>query len=80
MKPLNQKINLISGIALSIIMGSAIIVSSQAQNLPSTTPTQIKTVNWQNTRIPDWNQITFSTMPLINTDGSFQAPPRVEKS
>ncbi|MBF2018467.1 MAG: hypothetical protein IGS23_25380 [Rivularia sp. T60_A2020_040] len=79
MKLLNKKFSLISGIALSIIMGSAIIVSSQAQNLPSTTQTQIQTVDWQNTRIPDWNQITFSTMPLINTDGSFQAPPGVEQ-
>ena len=79
MKLLNKKFSLISGIALSIIMGNAIIVSSQAQNLPSTTQTQIQTVDWQNTRIPDWNQITFSTMPLINTDGSFQAPPGVEQ-
>ena len=79
MKLLNKKFSLISAIGLSIIMGSAIIVSSQAQDLPLTTQTQIQTVDWQNTRIPDWNQITFSTMPLINTDGSFQAPPGIEK-
>ncbi len=79
MKLLNKKFSLISAIGLSIIVGSAIIVSSQAQDLPLTTQTQIQTVDWQNTRIPDWNQITFSTMPLINTDGSFQAPPGIEK-
>ncbi len=78
MKLLNKKFSLISAIGLSIIMGSAIIVSSQAQDLPLTTQTQIQTVDWQNTRIPDWNQITFSTMPSINTDGSFQTPPGVE--
>ncbi|NJL79804.1 MAG: hypothetical protein HC907_29005 [Richelia sp. SM1_7_0] len=81
MKLLNKKNNLISSIGLSLIISVAIIISSQAQNLPasSSTQIQIKTVNWQNTRIPDWNQITFSTMPLINTDGSFQAPQDVEK-
>ena len=81
MKLSNKKFRLISGIGLSIIMSSAVIVSSQAQEKPasSTTQTQIKTVNWQNTRIPDWNQITFSTMPLINTDGLFQAPPGIEE-
>ncbi|MEB3218745.1 MAG: hypothetical protein VKN72_21265 [Nostocales cyanobacterium 94392] len=80
MKLSNKKFSLISGIGLSIIMGSAIIVSSQAQDVSnsSTQQTQIQTVDWQNTRIPDWNQITFSTMPLINTDGSFQVPPGVK--
>ncbi|MEM7580855.1 MAG: hypothetical protein AAF316_13615 [Cyanobacteria bacterium P01_A01_bin.80] len=78
MKPLNKKISLLSGIALSIIISGAIIVSSQAQDI-SNNQNRIQTVNWQNTRIPDWSQITFSTMPSINTDGSFQAPPGVEE-
>ncbi|MGB7380636.1 MAG: hypothetical protein WA959_29305 [Rivularia sp. (in: cyanobacteria)] len=78
MKLLNKKISLLSGIGLSIIISSAIIVSSQAQDI-SNNQNRIQTVNWQNTRIPDWNQITFSTMPSINTDGSFQAPPVVQE-
>lgn len=78
MKLLNKKISLLSGIGLSIIISGAIIVSSQAQDI-SNNQNRIQTVNWQNTRIPDWNQITFSTMPSINTDGSFQAPPSVQE-
>ncbi|MGB3642698.1 MAG: hypothetical protein WBA39_34705 [Rivularia sp. (in: cyanobacteria)] len=81
MKLSNKKISLISGIGLSIMISGAAIVSSQAQEKPAslTTHRSIKTTDWQNTRIPDWNQITFSTMPLINTDGSFQAPPGIEE-
>ena len=78
MKLLNKKISLFSGIGLSIIISSAIIVSSQAQDI-SNNQNRIQTVNWQNSRIPDWSKITFSTMPSINTDGSFQAPPGVEE-
>ncbi|AKG24527.1 hypothetical protein [Calothrix sp. 336/3] len=44
---------------------------------PPTTESQIPTVNWQNTRLPDWNQITFSNMPAISEPGSFQAPKNV---
>ncbi|MEO0844119.1 MAG: hypothetical protein AAF063_35355, partial [Cyanobacteria bacterium J06643_5] len=36
--------------------------------------TEIPTISWQNTRLPDWNQITFSKMPAIAESGSFQAP------
>ncbi|MBV6622672.1 MAG: hypothetical protein KI793_06950 [Rivularia sp. (in: Bacteria)] len=78
MKPLNKKNSLFSGIGLSIIISSSIIVSSQAQDI-SNNRNRIQTVNWQNTRIPDWSQITFSTMPSINIDGSFQAPPGVQE-
>lgn len=78
MKLLNKKISLLSGIGLSIIISGAIIISSQAQDI-SSNETKIKTIDWQNTRIPDWNQIAFSTMPSINTDGSFQAPPGVQE-
>ena len=78
MKLLNKKISLFSCIGLSILFSSAIIVSSQAQDI-SNNQNRIQTVNWQNTRIPDWSQITFSTMPSINTDGSFQEPPGVQE-
>ena len=78
MKLLNKKLSLIACIGLSIIISGTIIISSQAQDI-SKNKTQIKTVDWQNTRIPDWNQISFSTMPSINTDGSFQAPQGVEE-
>ncbi len=78
MKRIDKKISLFSGIGLSIIISGAIIVSSQAQDI-SNNQNRIQTVNWQNTRIPDWNQITFSTMPSINTDGSFQAPLGVQE-
>ncbi|WP_414624387.1 hypothetical protein [Calothrix sp. CCY 0018] len=78
MKLSNKKFSLIACIGLSIIISGTIIISSEAQDI-SNNKTQIKTVDLQNTRIPDWNQMTFSTMPSINTDSSFQAPQGVEE-
>ena len=37
----------------------------------------IPTITWQNTQMPDWNQITFSNLPGIQQSGSFEAPPEV---
>ncbi len=79
MKLSNSYLILVSGLSLSILITSTIPISSQAQgvsNSPSI-QTQIPTVSWQNTRLPDWNQITFSKMPAISKGGSFQAPANV---
>lgn len=75
MKKLNQPFHIISKFSLSILIFCAIILISQAQSISSPpTQTQIPTVAWQNTRIPDWSQITFAKMPAISESGSFQAP------
>ncbi|MBV6625119.1 MAG: hypothetical protein KI793_19700 [Rivularia sp. (in: Bacteria)] len=63
------------GLSLSILI-SALIVTSQQKSIsnPPSAQAEIPTINWQNTRLPDWNQITFSQMPAIAESGSFQAP------
>ncbi|MEP0879581.1 hypothetical protein NDA00_27780 [Funiculus sociatus GB2-M2] len=52
-----------------LIGNRAVAVTSSASPVP-TTP-------WQNTQLPDWNQITFSNLPGIEQSGSFEAPPEV---
>lgn len=81
MKILNYSFNLASKVSLSILIFCAIILISQAQSISSSpsTQTQVPTIAWQNTRIPDWNQITFSKMPAISESGYFQAPTDVTK-
>ena len=64
------------GLSLSLFISGAVLIASQQKsvsNSPSA-QTEIPTINWQNTRLPDWNQITFSEMPAITESGSFQAP------
>ncbi|GAB1542807.1 hypothetical protein NUACC21_54810 [Scytonema sp. NUACC21] len=39
----------------------------------------IPTIAWQNTQLPDWNQITFSSLPGIAESGSFSAPEGVSE-
>ena len=41
------------------------------------TTNPVPTITWQNTQLPDWNQITFSNLPGIQQSGSFEAPPEV---
>jgi hypothetical protein len=80
MKLSNRYLILVSGLSLAILITSTIPISSQAQgasNSPLSIQTQIPTVSWQNTRLPDWNQITFTQMPAISEGGSFQAPANV---
>ncbi|NJL80746.1 MAG: hypothetical protein HC917_21595 [Richelia sp. SM2_1_7] len=68
-----------SGLSLSLLISGAILISSQQKSIsnPPSTKTEIPTVEWQNTRLPDWNQITFSKMPAITEPGSFQVPNNV---
>jgi hypothetical protein len=48
---------------------------ARARNIKfSIRQTEIPTIAWQNTRLPNWNQITFAKMPAITESGSFQAP------
>ncbi|MEL6462186.1 MAG: hypothetical protein AAFQ91_28875 [Cyanobacteria bacterium J06621_15] len=62
-------------LSLSILI-SGLIITSQQKSIsnPPSVQTEIPTISWQNTRLPDWNQITFSKMPAIAESGSFQAP------
>ena len=63
------------GLSLSILISGLIVISQQKSiSNPPSAQTEVPTINWQNTRLPDWNQITFSQMPAITESGSFQAP------
>lgn len=75
MKLSNKYLALMPGLSLAILIFIAIIIIWQQQGI-SKQP-EIPTISWQNTRLPDWNQITFSKMPAINESGSFQTPPGV---
>jgi len=37
----------------------------------------VPTVPWQNVSLPNWNQISFSSLPAIMSSGSFQAPTEI---
>ncbi|MEM9925392.1 MAG: hypothetical protein AAF915_16840 [Cyanobacteria bacterium P01_D01_bin.50] len=66
------------GLSLSISISGLIVISQQKSiSNPPSAQAEIQTINWQNTRLPDWNQITFSKMPTITSSGSFQAPDEV---
>lgn len=64
------------GLSLSLLISGAVLIASQQKSIsnPPSAQAEIPTINWQNTRLPDWNQITFSQMPAIAESGSFQAP------
>ena len=64
------------GFSLSLLITGTILISLQQKSIsnPPSAQADIPTINWQNTRLPDWNQITFSEMPAITESGSFQAP------
>ncbi|MEO1764566.1 MAG: hypothetical protein AAFR83_21995, partial [Cyanobacteria bacterium J06629_18] len=67
------------GLSLSLLISGAVLIASQQKSIsnPPSAQTEVPTINWQNTRLPDWNQITFSKMPVITESGSFQAPDEV---
>ncbi|MBD2200530.1 MULTISPECIES: hypothetical protein [Calothrix] len=79
MKLSNKYLALRSRLSLSVLILDVIIVILPEQSISnSRSPnTEIPTVTWQNTRLPDWDQITFATMPAISESASFQAPPGV---
>ncbi|MDY6897590.1 MAG: hypothetical protein SWZ49_05855 [Cyanobacteriota bacterium] len=69
------------GLSLSLLICGAVLITSQQKSVsnPPSVQTEIPTINWENTRLPDWNQITFSKMPAITESGSFQAPVNVSQ-
>lgn len=69
------------GLSLSLLICGAVLITSQQKSIsnPPSTQTEVPTINWENTRLPDWNQITFSKMPAIAESGSFQAPGNVSQ-
>ncbi len=79
MKLLRKRLIFVSGLSLSLLISGTILISLQQKSIsnPPSTKTEIPTVEWQNTRLPDWNQITFSKMPAITEPGSFQVPNNV---
>lgn len=70
---------LVSGFSLSVLITGAILIASQQQGISNSPPPQtaVPTIAWQNTRLPDWNQITFAKMPAISESGTFEAPNQV---
>lgn len=70
---------LVSGFSLSVLITGAILIASQQQGISNSPPTQtaVPTIAWQNTRLPDWNQIIFAKMPAISESGTFEAPNQV---
>ncbi|MBE9216693.1 hypothetical protein IQ247_29215 [Plectonema cf. radiosum LEGE 06105] len=79
MKLLKKHLIFASRLSLSLLIFGAILITWQQKSIsnPSSAHSRIPTVEWQNTRLPDWNQITFSKMPAITAGGSFQAPNNV---
>ncbi|NJO64988.1 MAG: hypothetical protein HC836_44815 [Richelia sp. RM2_1_2] len=79
MKILKKHLICASRLSLSLLIFGAILITWQQKSIsnPSSAHSRIPTVEWQNTRLPDWNQITFSKMPAITESGSFQAPNNV---
>ncbi|MBD2364232.1 hypothetical protein H6G36_24135 [Anabaena minutissima FACHB-250] len=76
MKLLNTSFSFVSGLSLTILISGAVLVVSPEPGVSNSQlqQTEIPTINWQNTRLPNWNQITFANMPAIAESGSFQAP------
>ncbi len=68
-------------LSLSLLISGAVLITSQQKSVsnPPSVQTEIPTISWQNTRLPDWNQITFSKMPAITESGSFQVPVNVSQ-
>jgi len=79
MKIVKKHLICASRLSLSLLIFGAILITWQQKSIsnPSSAHSRIPTVEWQNTRLPDWNQITFSKMPAITAGGSFQAPNNV---
>jgi hypothetical protein len=75
----NKYLSSITGLALSLVVSGITLILWQQQSISNTLPkqTEIPTINWQKTRLPDWNKITFSNMPAIGEPGSFQSPANV---
>ncbi len=70
---------LTSVVILSIAIAGTVLTIWQERGISNSPSkqTDIPTMTWQNTRLPDWHQITFAKMPAITESGSFQAPPGI---
>lgn len=65
------------GFILAIIL-SGIFSPGIAEPPPTTAPAQtIPTTSFKNAAIPDWNQITFASLPGALSDGVLTAPPDI---
>ncbi len=67
----HHNLGLVSTIGLTILITTTLISSSPAS------PTSVSTTSWENTLLPDWNQITFAKMPAIQKSGSFEVADNV---
>lgn len=61
---------------ISLLFGFGICYPATL-NAQSNNVQPVPTVNWQNTQLPDWSQITFGNLPTISTSGSFSAPSEI---
>lgn len=80
MKLLRNFYGLGTGLSLSLVISGVIMGDYNQRSLAVTEPSSpIPTIAWQNTQLPDWNQITFSSLPGIAESGSFSAPEGVSE-
>ena len=79
MKLLKRHLVFAPRLSLSLLIFGAILITWQQKSISNSPSTKIEipTTTWQNTRLPDWNQITFSKMPTITESGSFKVPNNV---
>lgn len=80
MKLLRNFCGFVTGLSLSLVISGIFISDYSERSLAVTEPTSpVPTITWQNTQLPDWNQITFSSLPGITESGSFLAPSGVSE-
>jgi len=61
----------LTGLGLSLALSGFLIGGTLGPSAASTQP--IPTTVWEDTQLPDWNQISFGSLPGISQSGSFQA-------
>ncbi|MDF5726792.1 MAG: hypothetical protein PUP92_01835 [Rhizonema sp. PD38] len=80
MKLLRNLYRIGTGLSLSLLISGILMGDYSERSLAVTEPSNpVTTITWQNTRLPDWNQITFSSLPGITESGSFSAPQGVSE-
>ncbi|GAX45846.1 hypothetical protein NIES4075_68670 [Tolypothrix sp. NIES-4075] len=80
MKLLRTFCGFVTGLSLWLVISSIFIGNYSERSLAVTEPSSpVPTITWQNTQLPDWNQITFSSLPGIIESGSFLAPSGVSE-
>ncbi|MDF5722989.1 MAG: hypothetical protein PUP91_21450 [Rhizonema sp. PD37] len=69
-----------TGLCLSLVISGILMSDYSERSLAVTEPSNpVTTITWQNTQLPDWNQITFSSLPGITESGSFSVPQGVSE-